>query len=47
MSAYRPLMAVLSNRYLESLGFPKVLEMYDGLRSAHANRRVREVRTVV
>ena len=47
MSAYRPLMAVLSNRYLEFLGFPKVLEMYDGLRSAHANRRVREVRTVV
>lgn len=47
MSAYRPLMAVLTNRYLESLGFPRMLEMYDELRSAHANRRVREVRTVV
>lgn len=47
MSAYRPLMAVLTNKYLESLGFPDILGMYDELRSAHANRRVREVRTVV
>ena len=47
MSAYRPLQAVLTNRYLESLGFPDILGMYDELCSAHVNRRVREVRTVV
>lgn len=47
MSAYRPLMAVLTNKYLESLGFPKMLDMYYELRSAQANRRVRGVRTVV
>ena len=47
MSAYRPLMAVMSNKYLESLGFPKMLDMYYELRSAQANRRVRGVRTVV
>lgn len=47
MSIYRPLMAVLSNKYLESIGFPKMLEMYDEVHSGLANRRVREVRTVV
>ena len=47
MSGYRPFMAVLTNRYLESLGFPKMLDMYYEPRSNHANRRVREVRTVV
>ena len=47
MSAFRPLTAILTNRYLESLGFPKMLQMYEETHSRLANRRIREVRTVV
>ena len=47
MSAYRPLQAIMSNKYLESLGFPPMLEMYEEIHSRLTNRRIREVRTVV
>ncbi len=47
MSAYRPLQSIMSNKYLESLGFPPMLEMYEEIHSRLTNRRIREVRTVV
>lgn len=47
MSAFRPLQSILSNRYLESLGFPDILKMYEDNHIRLMNRRVREVRTVV
>ena len=47
MSAFRPLQSILSNKYLESIGFPKILEMYQNSHVLLVNRRVREVRTVV
>ena len=47
MSAYRPLQSILSNRYLESLGFPPMLKMYEEAHARLTNRRIREVRTVV
>jgi len=47
MSAFRPLQSILSNRYLESLGFPDLLQMYEEAHTRLANRRIREVRTVV
>ena len=47
MSAFRPLMAILTNRYLESIGFPPMLQMFEETHSRLANRRIREVRTVV
>lgn len=47
MSMFRPLNAIVSNKYLESIGFPNILEMYEGSHATLVNRRVREVRTVV
>ena len=47
MSAFRPFQSILSNRYLESLGFPDMLQMYEEAHTRLANRRIREVRTVV
>ncbi|MBE6517868.1 MAG: group II intron reverse transcriptase/maturase [Thermoplasmata archaeon] len=47
MSAFIPLQTILSNRYLESQGFPPILEMYEEAHTRLANRRIREVRTVV
>ena len=47
MSIFRPLNAILSNKYLESIGFPNILEMYQNSHDLLVNRRVREVRTVV
>ncbi|MBE6525650.1 MAG: group II intron reverse transcriptase/maturase [Thermoplasmata archaeon] len=47
MSAFRPLQSILSNRYLESIGFPPMLEMYEDAHARLTNRRIREVRTVV
>ena len=47
MSAFRPLQSILSNKYLESLGFPDMLQMYEETHTRLANRRIREVRTVV
>lgn len=47
MSAFRPLQSFLSNRYLESLGFPPMLKMYEDTHVRLTNRRIREVRTVV
>ena len=47
MSGFRPLHSFLSIRYLESIGFPNMLQMYEEAHSRLANRRIREVRTVV
>ena len=47
MSAFRPLQSILSNSYLESLGFPPMLKMYEDAHARLTNRRIREVRTVV
>ena len=47
MSAYHPLHVLLTNKYLESIGFPNILEMYQNIHVLLVNRRVREVRTVV
>ena len=47
MSAFRPLQSILSNRYLESIGFPPMLEMYEEAHARLTNRRTREVHTVV
>ena len=47
MSGYLPLQGILSNKYLESLGFPPMLKMYEEAHTRLTNRRIREVRTVV
>lgn len=47
MSAFRPIQSILSNKYLQSLGFPDINRMYEEMHSDLTNRRVREVRTVV
>jgi hypothetical protein len=47
MSAFIPLQTILSNRYVESQGFPPILKMYEEAHTRLANRRIREVRTVV
>ena len=47
MSGYPPLQGILSNKYLESLGFPPMLKMYEEAHTRLTNRRIREVRTVV
>jgi group II intron reverse transcriptase/maturase len=47
MSGFRPLQSILSNKYLESLGFPDMLQMYEETHTRLVNRRIREVRTVV
>ena len=47
MSAYLPLLGIMTNKYLESLGFPPMLKMYEEAHTRLTNRRIREVRTVV
>lgn len=47
MSNYGSIQAIMTNKYLESLGFPNILEMYESSHARLMNRRVREVRTVV
>ena len=47
MSGYHSINGFLSNKYLESLGFPNMLQMYEEAHTRLANRRIREVRTVV
>ena len=46
-AAFRPLQSFMSNKYLESRGMPDMLKIYTEAHSAIANRRIREVRTVV
>lgn len=47
MAANRDVQKVLGNKYLESLGFPDMLDMYEEVHSRLLNRRIRVVRTVV
>ena len=47
MSKYGIVQAILTNDYLESLGLPDILKMYEDSHVRLMNRRVREVRTVV